>query len=183
VHELVGAVLLAAILAFVARWLARGYETSQQRAARRALQADPWVSKARHEGFALTDAIDASSEVETAAREAAETARAACREADGEPAADREALRERLDLAATAAESAADQAATLARRIRLHDSEITRAAESSPRGAQVLSEAGSEAMEYRPYAAETASSLDGVADEARRAAAAARARGSSLSRS
>jgi hypothetical protein len=89
VLELLVAVLFSAGIAFLARSIARGYETSRQRAARRA--------------------------------------------------------------------------------------EIQRAAESAHRAQQAVNDAGSEAMEYRPYAAETASSLDEVADRARRAAVAARA--------
>jgi hypothetical protein len=145
-------------------------------------QAEPQLSEARKAGFALTDAINASGDVETAAREAARTALAVCREVDGERPTDLELPRKRLETAAATADSAAEDAAALARRIRLHHCEIMRAAESSPLKLELLNLAGSEAMEYRSYAEETAASLDDLADQARRAAAEARARGSGLPR-
>jgi len=79
-------------------------------------------------------------------------------------------------------QSAAEQATALARGIRLHHAEIMHAADSSFLKLELLELAGSEAMEYLPYAEWAASSLDESADQARCAAAEARARGSGLPR-
>lgn len=146
--------------------------SSARRAARRREEAEPWLSEARRAGFALADAVNAAGDVEAAARRAAEAALAACRDASGDPGL------EGLGRAAARAHAAAEEATALARRIRSHDAEIASAAARSTLGGELMNLAGSEAMEYRPYAADTAAGLDEVAAEARRAAAEATARAS-----
>ena len=153
---------------------------ASRRHLRRASRAEPWYSEARRSGFQLNDEVNSSVDVVAAARQAAQTALAVSREVEAEPPTDLEPLRERLDSAAASADSAAEHASALARSIRLHYSEIMHAAESSPLKLQLLKLAGSEAMEYRVYAEDTASALDEAADQARRAAAEARARGGGL---
>ena len=174
-YELVVAAFFLGVAIMVGRWLALGYETPHQRALRRVLQLDPWVSKAREAGFALTDAINGSGDVEAAARDAARAAIGLCQEVASTQPTGLEPLRGRLEAAASAAESAAERATELARTIRGLHSEILQVAESAPQGRRALGEAGGEAMEYLDYAEETASSLDELAGGARRAAAAARA--------
>ena len=154
--------------------------TSYQRNLRRA--AEPWVSEARRAGFALTVAINLSADLEAAARQAAQAALALCRDGAGDPLTNVAAMRARFETVAATADSAAEQATALARKIRLHHAEIMHAAECSPLKVKLLRVAGSEAMEYRLYAEETASSLDEVANQARRAAAEARALGTALPR-
>ncbi len=144
--------------------------------------AEPQLSEALSAGFALTDAINASAQSEAATRQAAQTALALCRDGVGDLPTDLASMRGRLETAAATADSAAEQATALACRIRLHHAEFMHAAESSPLKLKLLRLAGSEAMEYRLYAEDTASSLDEVADQAHRAAAEARARGRALPR-
>src|SRR5689334_20543938 len=104
-YELVVAALFLGVAILVGRWLALGHETPHQRALRRVLRLDPWVSKARHAGFALTDAIHGSGDVEAAARDAARAALELCRDVASAQRSDLEALRGRLDAAASAADS------------------------------------------------------------------------------
>jgi phage-related tail protein len=159
------------VAATVLAWLTVRIVMSQ-RSARR---AEPHLSAARRAGFALTDAINASGDVETRARDATRSVLAALRELEGAAPNLVESARGRVERHAAAAEAAAEQAAALARKIRQHHAEIMGAAKSSPLGFRLLQLAGSEAMEYRLCAEVEASSLEGISVEARRAAAEARA--------